>query len=212
MSQGFPRHPVPAIPDRGAGPGHGGRGNYDSINLAGFNRTRDPGLVSQAKQGEPGVPHREHEQGGQLKTISQRRLGELLAAFIDQPEGLPGIDPEGQSRFIEEYLRAGAPEFKTAFKASSLSLRALSLLMKGKSFSRLDPRQREDLINRLLSSRNPLLRGAVTLLALLLFISYYRRAEVAVPLGFDSRALREEAALRVVRRDRDLPPKQEGEA
>jgi hypothetical protein len=40
-------------------------------------------------------------------------------------------------------------------------------------------------------------------------MSYYRRPEVAVPLGFDSKALREEADLRVVTRDKDLPPKGE---
>jgi hypothetical protein len=136
-------------------------------------------------------------------------MRELLDAYIDQPQGLPEIDYQAQAEFIEEYLEAGAPELAHAFIASNISLRALSLLLKGKPFSRLDKKEREDLLNRLFKSRNPLLRGVSLLMGLPLLMSYYRRPEVASILGFDSRALKEEANLRAVSRDRDLPPREE---
>ena len=147
-----------------------------------------------------------------MRTISQRQMRELMEAFIGHPEGLPEIDVQGQSDFIEEYFRAGAPEIKIAVFACNLSLRILSLFIKRRRFSKLDWKDREDLINGLMGSRNPLLRGVTFLLGLPVFMSYYRRPEVAVPLGFDSKALKEEANLRAVNRDRDLPPKQEGPA
>ncbi len=142
-----------------------------------------------------------------MKGLTRQQWEELLTAFTGIPEGLPPPDAEEQVPFIEEYLRAGAPELPGAFHASYLLLNVLSLLMKGRPFSRLDPGHREDLLNRLLSSRNPLPRGVATILALPVLTSYYRRPEVASPLGFDSRALKEEAALRVVSRDRSLPPR-----
>jgi hypothetical protein len=145
-----------------------------------------------------------------MRKVPRRQLMELMDAYIDQPPGLAEIDFQGQVEFIEEFLRCGAPELANAFYASNACLRALSLFMKGKPFSRLDRRQRQDLIARLQGSRNPLLRGVSMILGLPVLMSYYRRPEVASPLGFDSRALKEEANLRVVSRERDLPPQGEG--
>lgn len=144
-----------------------------------------------------------------MKGIPDRHLRELMEAYTGRPEGLPDIDFDGQIAFIDEYFDAGAPELALVFAACNLSLRGLSLLLKGRSFSRLEQEEREELLNRIMSSRNPLLRGIAVLLGLPLLMSYYRRKDVAVPLGFDSRALREEADLRVVSRDKDLPPKEE---
>ncbi len=146
-----------------------------------------------------------------MKGVSREHMRELLTAYIGEPEGLPPIDAEGQTAFIEEYFAAGAPELKAVFFICDLSLRALAIALKGKPFSRLPIEQRQELLNRLMSSRNPLLRGVGVLLGLPLLMSYYRRPEVAVPLGFDAAALKEESNLRVVTRDRDLPPKQEGQ-
>ncbi len=145
-----------------------------------------------------------------MRLFSDRYLRELMEAYVGEPEGLPPVDPEAQFAFIEEYFKAGAPEFRTVFLACSAALRVLALLLKGRPFSRLTAPEREQLLNRVMSSRNPLLRGMAVLPGLPLLMSYYRRPEVAVPLGFDARALKEESALRVVRRDRSLPPKEEG--
>jgi hypothetical protein len=144
-----------------------------------------------------------------VKAVSRRHLQELLIAYIGEAEGLPPVDADGQIAFIEEYFAAGAPELKAVFFLCNLSLRSLALLLKGRSFSRLTVEQQQELLNRIMSSRNPLLRGVSVLLGLPLLMSYYRRPDVAVPLGFDAAALKEESNLRVVTRDRDLPPKQE---
>ena len=144
-----------------------------------------------------------------MAAVSRRQMRELITAYIGEDEALPPPDPAGQMQFIEEYFAAGAAELKVIFFACNWSLRALSLLLKGRRFSRLQREEQEELLNRLMSSRNPLLRGVGVLLGLPLLMSYYRRPEVAVPLGFDSRALKAESDLRVVTRDRDLPPKQE---
>jgi len=146
-----------------------------------------------------------------MRTVSQRHLRELMAAYVGEPEGLPPIDPDGQADFVEEYFAAGAPELKVVFFACNLSLRALALLLKGKPFSRLSVEEQQELLNRIMASRNPVLRGIAVLLGLPLLMSYYRRPEVALPLGFDPKALKEESNLRVVTRESDLPPKQEGQ-
>ena len=145
-----------------------------------------------------------------MGTIPEPQMRELLEAYVGEPQGLPPIDPAGQIAFIEEYFAAGAPEIGTVFRVCNLALRALCPLLKGKLFSRLDAEERADLINRVTASRNPLLRGVGVMLGLPALMSYYRRPEVAAPLGFDSSALKQEANLRVVARDRDLPPKEVG--
>ena len=144
-----------------------------------------------------------------MRTVSRRHMRELMAAYVGEPEGLPPIDPDGQIAFVEEYFEAGAPELKAIFFLCNLSLRALSLLLKGRPFSRLDVEEQQELLNRIIASRNPLVRGIGVLLGLPLLMSYYRRPEVALPLGFDPKALKEESNLRVVTRDHDLPPKKE---
>lgn len=147
-----------------------------------------------------------------MRSVSRRQMQELLAAYLGRPEGLPEVDPDGQIAFIDDYFRAGAPEIRGVFFACNLSLRALSVILKGRPFSRLSREERQGLINRVMASRNPLLRGIGVMLGLPLLMSYYRRPEVAVPLGFDSAALKEESDLRVVTRDKDLPPKEGGAA
>lgn len=146
-----------------------------------------------------------------MKLFPRSRLDKLLSAYLGNPSSLPPPDPEGQVAFIEEYFRAGAPELPYLYRGCLYSLRLLCPLMTGRPFSRLDPEARERFLNRLLASRNPFLRGMALLAGMPLYMSYYRRPEVSVPLGFDPRALREEADLRVVTRDGTLPPREEGE-
>ncbi|MDI6874055.1 hypothetical protein [Candidatus Solincola sp.] len=146
-----------------------------------------------------------------MKLFPQSRLDELLSAYLGNSSSLPPPDPEGQAAFMEEYFRAGAPELPYLYRYCLYSLHLLCPFMTGKPFSRLNPQAREDFLNRLLASRNPLLRGVALLAGMPLYMSYYRRPEVSVPLGFDPQALREEADLRVVTRDGTLPPRKEGE-
>jgi hypothetical protein len=145
-----------------------------------------------------------------VRSIPREQLKELLEVYVGKPEGLPDIDPDAQIEFIDEYFRAGAPELTPLFFLCNLALRALAPIMKRKPFSRLTLEEKQDLVNRISASRNPLMRGITYLLGLPVFMSYYRRYDVSVPLGFDPKALKEEANLRAVTRDRDLPPKKEG--
>ncbi len=145
------------------------------------------------------------------RTLQRRQWEALMAAFVGSPEGLPPVDAQEQLPFVEEYLGAGAPELPWAFRRCYTALNALSVMFKGRTFTRLDSEDREEMLQRLLSSRNPLLRGVAVLMGLPVLVSYYRRPEVATPLGFDAAALREEAALRVVSRERALPPREEGQ-
>lgn len=145
-----------------------------------------------------------------MRSIPRKQLEELIEVYIGKPEGLPDIEPEEQIDFIEEYFRAGAPELTPLFFLCNLALRASAVIMKRKPFSKLTLEEKQDLVNRISASRSPLLRGITYLLGLPVFMSYYRREEVSVPLGFDPKALKEEANLRAVTRDRDLPPKKEG--
>jgi hypothetical protein len=133
----------------------------------------------------------------------------LMEAYIGDVPELAPIDLDSQSEFIEEYLRAGAPEFRLAFIASSIGLLLLPILTRGKTFSGLGQEGRQELINKWFNSRNPLMRGMAVLPGLVFLMSYYRRPEVAKALGFDSESLKAEAELRKVSRDRDLPPREE---
>jgi hypothetical protein len=143
-----------------------------------------------------------------MRSLPRRQMRQLMEAYVGQPQGLPPVDFDSQSEFIEEFLRAGAPEFRVAFIASSLGLLLLSILRTGKTFSRLGPEGRQELLNKCFNSRNPLVRGMAVLPGLAFFMSYYRRPEVAVPLGFDSEGLKADAELRKVSRDHDLPAKE----
>jgi hypothetical protein len=144
-----------------------------------------------------------------VRSIPRKQMEELIEVYIGKPEGLPAIEPEEQIDFIEMYFREGAPELTLLFFLCNLALRASALIMKRKPFSRLTLEEKQDLVNRISASRSPLLRGITYLLGLPIFMSYYRREEVSVPLGFDPKTLKEEADLRTVTRDRDLPPKKE---
>ncbi|WP_287152903.1 hypothetical protein [Candidatus Solincola tengchongensis] len=123
--------------------------------------------------------------------------------------GMPEADPESQSSFIIWFLRAGAPEFRFLYWACLLGLHLLSLLLEGKTFNRLSESRKEELMDRLLSSRNPLLRGIPVLLSLPVLISYYRRDEVRIPLGFDPQSLKRDAELHPVSRGKEGSPKEE---
>ncbi len=135
-------------------------------------------------------------------------IREIAEAFLGDSTSLPPPDLEEQLSFLEVYFRAGAPELMPLYRVCLLTLRVLSVIRTGRTFSRLSPERRQELLNRLMGSRNPLLRGVALLAGMPLYMSYYRRPEVSVPLGFDPRALKEEANLRVVTRDRPLPPRE----
>lgn len=143
-----------------------------------------------------------------MKSLPRRYMQQLMEVYVGQPQGLPPIDVGSQTDFIEEFLKAGAPEFRLAFMACSLALRPLALIMMGKTFSRLGLEGQQRFINKCINSRNPAIRGVALIPGLGVLVSYYRRPDVALSLGFDAVALKKEADLRNVSRDRDLPEKE----
>lgn len=160
----------------------------------------------------PGARARRHVRRGGEQAVSSfppSGIREIAEAYLGDSTYLPSPDLEGQLSFLEEYFRAGAPELMPLYRACLLSLRVLSVVRTGRTFSRLSPEGRQRLLTRLMASRNPLVRGVAVLAGMPLYMSYYRRPEVSVLLGFDPRALKEEANLRVVTRDRQLPPREE---
>ncbi len=144
-----------------------------------------------------------------MRSLPRGQMRRLMEAYIARPQGLPPIDVDVQSDFIEEYLRAGAPEFRLAFIACSLGLNLFSIISRGNTFSRLGPEKQQELLDKCFNSGNPLIRGMAVLPGFAFLMSYYRRPEVAVPLGFDTAALKADAELRKVSRDRDLPAREE---
>jgi len=133
---------------------------------------------------------------------------DLMPVFVGDPPALAGFEMDAQIGFIEDFMKAGAAEFKLLYFVCAFNFKLLASLMKLKPWSRLDMADKQAVANKLFGSRNPLLRSVAVLCALPLYISYYRRHDVQVPLGFDAKALKDEASLRSVSRDRSLPPKE----
>ncbi len=137
----------------------------------------------------------------------ENQLAELTPVFIGIPQGLPEFDMDNQIQFVLDFMKSGAAEFKLIYIIGAFAFKLLSAMIMMKPWSKLDLGERQMAANRLFNTRNPLIRSVAVLLASPLFMSYYRRPEVSVPLGFDTATLRAEAALRVVSRDRNLPPR-----
>ncbi len=130
-----------------------------------------------------------------------------MPVFVGDPPVFAAYDMEDQVKFIDDFMRAGAAEFKLLFFVCSFSFKVLASLMKIKPWSKLEIADKQDVANKLFCSRNPLLRSVAVLSGLPLYVSYYRRKECQVPLGFDAESLKAEANLRCVSRNRSLPPK-----
>jgi hypothetical protein len=142
-----------------------------------------------------------------MNRILRKQMEELMPVFLGDPPDLPKFDLEGQIDFIDDFMKAGAAEFKMLYVVCVASFKMMATLMKMKPWSKIDLAGRQAVAEKLYNVRNPLIRSVAVLCALPLHLSYYRREEVAVPLGFDARALKAEAMLRTVSRERSLPAK-----
>ncbi|MHB8895020.1 MAG: hypothetical protein ACYC99_07575 [Candidatus Geothermincolia bacterium] len=131
-----------------------------------------------------------------------RQLSELMPVFVGDPPCFADYDMEAQTQFIDGFMKAGAVEFKLIFFICAFVFKLLASLMKTKRWSRLSVDDRQAVANRLFESRSVLLRNIAVVCGLPLHISYYNRDEVHRSLGFDTEALKTEANLRSVSRDR----------
>ncbi len=142
-----------------------------------------------------------------MNAFLTRQIEDLMPVLVGDPPLGAGYDMQAQVTFIDEFMRAGAAEFKLLFFYCAFTFKLLASLMKLKPWSKLELAEKQAVAQKLFGSRNPLLRSVAVLCGLPLYISYYRRSEVALPLGFDAAALKAEANLRSVSRDRSLPAK-----
>ena len=136
-----------------------------------------------------------------------RQLVDLIPVFVGDPPSVIDYDMEAQTQFIDDFMKAGAVEFKLVFFACAFVFKWLTSLMKMKPWSKLDMKEKQAVANRLFDSRRGLLRNVAVVCGLPLHLSYYNRDEVHKRLGFDTKALKAEANLRSVSRDRSLAPK-----
>jgi hypothetical protein len=142
-----------------------------------------------------------------MNRILRKQMEELMPVFLGDPPDLPEFDLQGQIDFIDEFMKAGAVEFKLLYVFCVISFKLLTSLMKLKPWGKIALADRQAVAEKLYNVRNPLIRSVPVLCALPLHISYYRREDVATPLGFDAKAWKEEAMLRTVSRERSLPAK-----
>lgn len=136
-----------------------------------------------------------------------KQVADLMPVFVGDPPSVIDYDMEAQIRFIDDFMKVGAVEFRLVFFACAFVFKLLASLTKMKPWSRLAMDEKQAVANRLLDSRRGVLRNVAVVCGLPLHISYYNRYEVHKRLGFDTRALKAESNLRSVSRDRNLAPK-----
>lgn len=134
--------------------------------------------------------------------IVRKTLKELIPTLIAREDGLPGEVLEELVEQIDDYLGAGGVEFRAMYYLALVALVILPLLKKGKTILSLDPLEREEFLNGLYRSPHTPMRGLPTIINAPLQMIYYNREEESRRLGFDARALKEEAEKRMVTRER----------
>lgn len=129
-----------------------------------------------------------------------KRLRALVPVFIQPVEGLPPVDADQVVSFVDEYLGTGLPEFRPIYYLLILTLNGLCLLRRRRSLKRLGPDETVDFLESLYSSRLAGLRAIPSLLGMPIYMAHYERDDIQPLLGFDTEALRREAAERGVER------------
>ncbi len=130
----------------------------------------------------------------------EKRLAAMVPVFVQPVEGLPPVDPEQVIPFIDEFLGAGLPEFRPLYYSLVMVLYGLCRLRRGKSLERLAPEEAVEFLESLYDSRLAAMRAIPSVLGMPIFMAHYDRDEIQPLLGFDTEALRREAAERGVER------------
>lgn len=124
----------------------------------------------------------------------------LVPVLLLTSHDLPAADSEETADFCREFIYSGTPAFRILYFAMILLLQALCRLRTGRSIYSLRPPETEEFLESLYSSRMILLNAVPTLLSMPFNMAYYGRDDVQEALGFEVRALREEALRREVAR------------
>ncbi len=135
-----------------------------------------------------------------MEDFFRDRMRRLTPIFIQDIEGMPAADPDDVAAFGWRFFRAGTPAFRAAVLAMILALQGLCLLTRRRSVYSLSPEEADGFMRYLYSSRLSFLSAIPTVLGTLIYMGHYGRDDLQAHLGFDVRALREEAAGREVKR------------
>ncbi|HOL18169.1 MAG TPA: hypothetical protein PLY40_07805 [Bacillota bacterium] len=129
----------------------------------------------------------------------RKKLKWLIPAII-APENPPGEEELVHlCDEIEDYLNYNK-NFKLIYSLCLGLVNTMPLFTKGRTLRLLKPETRQEFLNKLLRSRFSLARGVSTLAGLPIKMVYYNQEAEQARLGFDARALKEEAGLRLVSR------------
>lgn len=133
-----------------------------------------------------------------VKEYFLRRMERLVPILLLTSHDLPAADSGEIADFCKEFIYSGTPAFRMLYFAMILLLQALCRLRTGRSIYSLRPPEAEEFLESLYSSRLILLNAVPTLLSMPFNMAYYGRDDVQEALGFEVRALREEALQREV--------------
>lgn len=130
-----------------------------------------------------------------------QNLSWLLPAIIAPEEPLPPDELARLSKELDDYLKDNTL-LKLAFGFAVNFINILPLICTGRTLRLLKPEAREEHLNRMHLSRNSICRGLTLLAGLPIKLIYYSQETEQEKLGFNPRALKEEANRRIVTRDR----------
>ncbi|MDD3719493.1 MAG: hypothetical protein PHP28_12620 [Actinomycetota bacterium] len=91
--------------------------------------------------------------------------------------GLPESEPESQASLTSWYLSMSTPRFRLTYKACIVLLHLMSLARRGSTFNRLDGPGKAELMDGMLASKNPLVRGVPVILSLPFLVSHQQEGE-----------------------------------
>lgn len=111
---------------------------------------------------------------------SRRAALALMEAMIPGAPGIPGADEESL-RAVEEAAAHLSPKAVPALRAAVQALDAATVLSKGRPFHALDAAAQDDMLQRW--SRDPVLRGPTSLLALAFKLVHFDREPVYGRMG-----------------------------
>jgi len=130
-----------------------------------------------------------------------RCIKELTPAVISYEKDRAPHDLEEVVSEIATYVNSGTIFFRLAFKISLYMIIFFSIFTRGRIFFWLNDEGKDSYLNGLLQSRITLISTVARVADMAIKLVYYSRDEELIRLGYDVKALREEARLRAVSRN-----------
>ncbi len=131
----------------------------------------------------------------------RKRLHWLIPTIIAPEETFTPEILENLSDEIEQYFRYNR-SFRNIYSVCLSTVNLLPLFTKGRTLRLLKLEARQNFLNKLHQSRNGLFRGLATITGLPIKMIYYNQESEQIRLGFNPRALKDEANARPVSRSK----------